>query len=181
MRMRRRCCRVCKELFEADRRLKQRQYACSKTACQKTRQFRNVQDWYAVNPDCLRYRQELTRQWFRSHPRYSCKRRSKNPDLMIQNRMGTKQRMRVLRAQKVFDKTKSIVTQVVGTNVDKCLLNSYGWMHMRLTKQSRLKKIPGVCQNLGQGLCRTQMNFKGRLYDLSELFKPEKRHERVGG
>ena len=180
MRTRRKRCRICKDLFEADRRLKQRQYACSKTACQKTRQSKNVQDWYADNPDCLKYRRELTRQWFRDHPCYSRRRRSENPDFMIQNRIRTKQRMGVLRSQKVFDKTKSIVTQVVGSQMDKCLLNSYGWMHMRLTKQSRLKKIPGICQNLGRSLSRTRMSFKGRLYDLSELFKPEKKHERAG-
>lgn len=180
MRTRRRHCRICGKLFKADRRLKKRQYACSKIDCQRIRQFGNVKDWYAGNPDCLKYRQELTRQWFRNHPLYSRKRRSKNLDLLLQNRLGTKQRMRIKRAQTVFDKTKSIVTQVVGKQVDKCLLNSRGWMHMRLTKQSRLKRIPGICQNLGQSLSRTQMNFKGRLYDLSGLFKPGKRHERFG-
>ena len=177
---RRRRCRICRELFESDHRLELRQYACSKTACQKTRQSRNVRDWYRRNPTCEEYRQGLTRQWFRDRPRYSQQRRSTDPSLLSQNRFKTKQRMKVLRAQKVFDKTKSIVTQLLGVQLDKCLLNSRGWMHMRLTKQSRLKRIPGICQNLGQSLSSTQMNFKGRLYDLSGLFKPEKRHERAG-
>jgi len=180
MRTRRRRCRICGELFESDRRLKERQYACSKTACQQSRQSKNVNDWYQNNPDCLKYRQGLTRQWFRGRPRYSRRRRSKNPDLTLQNRLETKRRMRVLRDRRMFDKTKSIVTQVVGNQADKCLLNSRGWVHMRLTKQSRLKRIPRICQNLRQRLSRTQMNFKGRMYDLSGLFKPEKEHERVG-
>lgn len=170
MRTRRRRCRICGELFESDRRLKERQYACSKVCCQKTRQSKNVDDWYQHNPDCLAYRQELTRQWFRSHPRYSRKRRSKNPNLTLQNRLKTKQGMRVLRAQKTFDKTKSIMTQVVGAQVDKCLLNSLGWMHMRLTKQSRLKRIPRLCENLGQPLLKRQMDFKGGCYDLSKVW-----------
>jgi hypothetical protein len=89
---------------------------------------------------------------------------------LLKNRLGTKRRMKVLRAQKVFDKTKSIVTQVVGSKADKCLLNSRGWVHMRLTKQSRLKRLPSICQTLGQPLFERPMDFKGNLYDLSGVW-----------
>ena len=167
--IRRRRCKICRELFDPDPRLKSRQYACFKTSCQRTRQFQNVEDWYIRNPQVLAYRQEQTKAWFKDHPSYSRKRRSTDPGLKALNRLKTSRRMKILRARKLFDKTKSIITQGLWNHGDKFFLNSKSELIVRLTKQSRLKTLYRACQNLDHPLVKT--NVRGAFYELSENFK----------
>lgn len=171
---RRRRCKICRELFHPDPRLKERQYACFKVACQRIRQFQNVKDWYLRNPQVLAYRYQQTRLWFKAHPSYSRKRRSDNASLRAQNRLKTNHGMKILRARKAFDKTKSILTQPIDNRGDKFFLNSKNELVVCLTKQSRLKSLFRACQNLRRPLHRIKKISQEAFYDLSESFLIER-------
>jgi hypothetical protein len=93
--------------------------------------------------------------------------------LTIRNRIQTRFRMRDQRFKSVFDKSKPILTQLIGRIQDKCCLIRGQWLYLRLTKASPLSK-PWRVRHTGQRLKRILNRLpKGRLYDLSGLFNEE--------
>ena len=161
-------CKCCQELFQPDARTKGKQQYCSKPECQSKRQRQNEKDWRRRNPECVEYQYQQTRQWNKDHPDYSSQRRSQNPQLLKHNRDQTRQNMQKIRAKRMFDKSKVILTQVVGGKADKCYLTRGSrWLHVRLTKASPLSKRGSLGDN--RSLCKRVTNRlpKGRLYDLS--------------
>ena len=119
---RRRRCQFCKELFEPDPRTKGKQRYCSKEACQSKRQRQNEKAWRLNNPDCLQEQYERSRIWYKGHSDYSRQRRIANPQVEQENRVQTRTRMRKIRAKGLFDKSKSILTQLAGVKEDKYYL-----------------------------------------------------------
>jgi len=168
---RRKRCQWCGELFNPDPRTKGRQRYCSKPACQTKRQRQNEPDWRIKNPDCIDYQREQSRLWYEAHPDYSRLRRLEKPSLLIKNRYDTRIRMRKIRSQKLFDKSKVILTQLVEKQADKCYLtHGYRWLMVRLTKASPLSKL--ICMSDNRVRLKRVVNRlpRGHLYDLSGIF-----------
>ena len=167
-RQRQKRCKICRELFQPDARTKGKQQYCSKSKCQSIRQRKNEKSWRKRNPECVEYQHQQTRQWNKTHPGNSRQRRARNPQLLKYNRDQTRNRMQKIRAKRVFDKSKVILTQLAGSKPDKCYLTrGSGWLHVRLTKASLLSKQGSLGDN--RSLCKRVANRlpKGRLYDLS--------------
>ncbi len=170
-RRRRKHCLCCGELFEPDSRSKGKQRYCSKTECQTKRQRLNEKDWRQRNPDCLQEQYERSRIWHKARPNYSRQRRRKNPQLLQQNRQQTKLRMRKIRGKKMFDKSKVILTQLVGNKTDKCYLaHRSKWLLVRLTKASLLSKPGSLWDNRKQFKQVNNCLPRGRLYDIAGMF-----------
>lgn len=170
-RKRRKHCRCCKELFTPDPRTKGKQQYCSKDECQKKRQRQNEIAWRIKNPDCLEDQHRQSRQWHKEHPDYSKERRSGNPVLLEENRKETKARMRKIREKKMFDKSKVIMTQLIGNKGKKCYLtHGARWLMVRLTKASLLLKRGSFWDNRKDFKCVDNRIPRGRLYDLSGVF-----------
>jgi hypothetical protein len=169
---RRRRCPNCTTLFYPHPRTKGKQRFCSKASCQSKRQRLNEEAWLKKNPDCLEYKREQTRKWFQAHPTYSSKRRDRDPDLREHNCAQSQIRMRKIRCRNRFDKTKSILTELVGTKGYRCYLARGGrWLHLRLTKPSRLQSFRFLGNNTPMMKPIKNRLPKGRLYDLSrEVF-----------
>lgn len=147
-RTRRKRCLHCGALFEPDRRSQGKQQYCSASECQKERQRANERSWRERNPGCLEYQQKRTREWHRARPGYSGERRAKDPELARRNREFTRERMRRRRREKVFDKSKSIITQLIGNRGGYCYLSRGGtWFLARLTKASPCTKPGSVVDN----------------------------------
>jgi len=171
LRTRRKRCKSCQELFEPDPRRKGKQKYCSKTACQDKRQRSNEKDWRLRNPDCLVYQQEQSRKWHKDHPDYSRQRRANNPELLKRNRDQTKERMQKMRGQKMFDKSKVILTELTGGKEDNCYLTQGGkGLYVRLTKASPLSKTGSLRDNRRRFKRVVNRMPKGRLYHLSAMF-----------
>lgn len=170
-RTRQKRCKYCGALFEPDPRTKGKQRYCSKSPCQTQRQRQNESDWRIKNPDCLQEQYERSRLWYKARPDYSCQRRKNNPGIRQQNRDQTKLRMRKIRGKEVFDKSKSILTQLIGNKPDKCYLaHKSKWLLVRLTKASPLSKPGSVWDNRKQLECVPNCLPKGKLYELSSIF-----------
>lgn len=168
---RRKRCFCCGELFDPDPRSKGKQRYCSKAECQTTRQRQNELDWRVRNPDCLAEQYKQTRLWYKAHPDYSRQRRSLNPQILQQNRNQAKLRMRKTRAKIMFDKSKVILTQLVGNKPDKCYLaQGAKWVMVRLTKASLLSKPGSIWDNRKTFKQVNNCLPKGRLYDMSAMF-----------
>jgi hypothetical protein len=76
--------------------------------------------------------------------------------------------MREIRGRQRFDKTKSILLQLLGNQADKCYLTRGAqWLHLRLTKPSRFSNLKAVCENAGQLKTKTNPLPRGRVWDLS--------------
>jgi len=59
--------------------------------------------------------------------------------------------MRRKRQKHMFDKTNSILTELVGNKQDKCFLTKgRRWLLVGLTKQTRLRKAKYLWQNAGE-------------------------------
>jgi len=169
-RSRRKRCANCRDLFDPDPRAKGRQKYCFKSLCQDHRQRLNEKNWREKNPDCLAYQQGQSRAWHKARPDYSRKRRASDSALTMGNRIQTRFRMRNQRFRRAFDKSKPILTQIIGKIRDKCCLISGQWLYLRLTKASPLSK-PWRVRHTGQRLKRIFNRLpRGRLYDLSGLF-----------
>ncbi len=170
-RKKRKRCLFCRRLFHADPRTKGKQRYCSGKECQTARQRKNELDWRERNPDCMEEQREQTREWYRDHPDYSGQRRAANQELFLKNRKNTKIRMRKLRGKKMFDKSKSILTQLVGNKGERCYL-MYGkrWLVARLTKASPLSKPGSFWDNRKSLKCIANRLPAGKLYDLSGVF-----------
>ncbi len=167
-RCRRRRCLSCNELFEPDPRTKGHQRYCSKAECQAMRQRKNEKDWYWRNPDCVA---DQKRKWQQKHPGYSQQRRVADPAMTEKNRQDTKTRMQQMRWETMFDKSKPILTQVVGRNADNCCLMRWNWLFLRLTRASLWLKA-AVMRHTGKKLKRVANRLpKSRLYDLSGMIK----------
>ncbi len=171
-RQRQKRCRYCQELFQADARTKGKQQYCSEPECQAVRQRQNEKDWRKRNPDCVEYQYKQTRQWNKAHPEYSRQRRSGNFELLKHNRNQSRCRMQKIRAKNMFDKSKLILTQVVGSKSNKCYLTHGGkGLYVCLTKASPLSKRGSLRDN--RNTCKRVANRlpRGRLYDLSCLLE----------
>jgi len=122
-----------------------------------------------------RIAQQKSREWHREHPQYSSERRSKDPDLARRNCEFTRERMRRHRENILFDKSKSILTQLVGNTATSCYLSrSAGWLFLCLPKARSLFRRGCLGHNRGQ--FRRIENHQarlpaGRLYDLSGALK----------
>ena len=138
------------------------------------RQRLNEKDWRERNPDCLKYQQQQSREWHQKHPQYNQERRAEDRELVRRNREFTRERMRRSRAKEAFDKSKLIVTQVVGNKATYCYLSrGAGWLLMRLTKARSLLKRGCLGHNRGQFKRIANQKARlpaGRLYDLSNAF-----------
>ncbi len=168
---RRKHCKYCGELFEPDPRTKGKQRYCSKDTCQSKRQRLNETAWRLRNPDCLQEQYERTRLWYKARPDYSRQRRAANPKLAKENREQTRERMQKVRAKKVFDKSKSILTQLIGDKADKCYLTHRSkWLLVRLTKASLLSKPGSLWDNRKRFKQVANCLPKDRLYDMSGMF-----------
>lgn len=170
-RKRRKHCRCCGELFSSDPRAKGKQQYCSKDECQTKRQRQNEFDWRIKNPGSLDDQRNQSRQWHKDHPDYSKLRREGNPWFKEKNRKDTKIRMQKNRGKKMFDKSKSILTQLIGNKREKCYL-TYGkrWLVARLTKASPLSKAGSFWDNRKSFKCIANRLPVGKLYDLSGIF-----------
>lgn len=173
-RYRRKRCLYCNELFDPDRRTKGQQRYCTDAPCQERRQRLNEKEWRQRNPECLAEQQKQSRQWHRDRPTYNLQRRENDPALVRRNREFTRERMRRVRAARMFDKSKSIVTQAIGMKGGYCYLSRGGqWLLARLTKASPLSKCGGLGHNrrkFKRVTTRTVRLPSGKLYDLSGSF-----------
>ena len=170
-RPRHRHCQNCHELFDPDPRTKGKQKYCSKSECQTTRQRKNEKDWRWKNPDCLVYQQEQSRKWHKDHPDYSRQRRANDPELLKHNRDQTKERIQKIRGQKMFDKSKVILTQLTGGKEDDCYLTQGGkGLYVGLTKASLLSKTGSLKDNRQRFKRVVNRMPKGRLYHLSAIW-----------
>ena len=168
LRTRRKRCQSCHALFDPDPRTKGKQRYCFHSECQTKRQRQNEKDWRIRNPDCLKYQQEQSRQWHRNHPDYSQQRRSDDPALLGHNRDQTRVRMQRMRGRRMFDKSKVILTQLVGSKSDKCYLTRGGkGLYVCLTKASPLSRRGSLGDNRSRFKRITNRLPRGRLYDLS--------------
>ena len=175
IRSRRKRCPCCGELFTPDPRTKGKQRYCSNVACQNKRQRQNELDWRLRNPECLEEQRLQSRQWHKERPRYSRQRRAAHPELAQANREQTQVRMGELRGKRMFDKSKSILTQLVGNTATSCYLSrSAGWLFLCLPKARSLFRRGCLGHNRGQ-LRRIENHQArlpaGRLYDLSGALK----------
>ena len=169
-RKRQRRCQWCGGLFNPDPRTKGRQRYCSKPACQTKRQRINESAWRLKNPDCLDYQREQSRLWHKNHPDYNRKRRLEYPRLLKMNRDDTRLRMRKIRSQRMFDKSKVILTQLTDKQADKCYLtHGYRWLMVRLTKASPLSRLPFIGDNRIRLKRAVNHLPRGHLYDLSGI------------
>ena len=171
LRHRRKRCVYCHELFDPDSRTKGKQCYCSADSCQKKRQRLNEKEWRTNNPDCLADQYKQSREWHRARPGYSRQRRENDPEQARRNREFARENMRRKREQTMFDKSKLIMTQVIGNKSSYCYLSRGGkWLLARLTKASPLSKRGGLGHNRGQfkRIDNRQARLPaGRLYDLS--------------
>ncbi len=169
---RRKRCLFCKGLFQPDPRTKGKQRYCSKELCQGKRQRKNERDWRKRNPECVDSQYEQTRQWFKSHPQYSAQRRANNPKILDKNRHQTRVRMKKIRTKQLFDKSKVILTQIVGGKSDKCYLARGGsWLLVRLTKASPLSRLKCLRHNVIQRFSVANQLPRGKLYDMFQFFR----------
>ena len=123
------------------------------------------------NPECLEEQYERSRLWHKAHPNYIRQRRKNNPELGQENRNQTRTRMRKIRAKELFDKSKSILTQLAGSKPDKCYLTQGSkWLMLRLTKASLLSRAGLVCNNHNRFKQVTNHLPQGRLYKLLSVF-----------
>ena len=167
LRYRRKRCLNCHELFDPNPRTKGQQRYCSKGECQAKRQSLNEKDWRLRNLDCAA---DQKRKWQQKHPGYSQQRRSADPAMAKKNRQDTKIRMQQIRWEAMFDKSKPILTQVIGRNTDNCCLMRGHWLFLRLTRASLWLKA-AITRHTGKRLRRVANRLpKGRPYDLSGLF-----------
>ena len=169
MKQRKKRCAHCRRLFLRDARLESRQRYCSRPECQTKRQRLNERDWLCENPEVLAYKRKQTREWFKTHPDYSRRRRQENPKLLESNRNWSRGRMKEIRGQRRFDKTKLILLQLTENKADKCYLTRGAqWLHLRLTKPSRFSNLKVLWENAGRLKTKTNPLPRGRVWDLSD-------------
>ena len=165
---RRRRCKCCKDLFDVDRRSSGKQRYCSKLECQTMRQRANEKEWVIRNVESVAIQK---RKWQQKHPGYSRERRKANPQLAEENRQDTAERMQKLRFEAMFDKSKSILTQITGNNNDKCCLMRGRWLFLRLTRASRWTK-KALSRHTGGEIKRIANHLpRSKVYDLTGVLK----------
>jgi len=173
-RYRRKRCIHCDELFDPDPRTKGNQRYCSANACQARRQRLNEKEWRKNNPDCLADQYKQSREWHKARPKYSKQRRENDPALARRNVEFTRESMRRKREQTMFDKSKSIMAQVVGKKDTYCYLSRGGkWLLARLTKASPFTQRGSLVHNRGQFKRVENRQARlpaGRLYELTGAF-----------
>jgi len=162
-------CLSCRGLLDPNPRTKGHQRYCSKSDCQSVRQRKNEKDWCQHNPDVVK---QYKSKWLKKHPNYSQQRRDTNPAQVQKNRCDTKIRMQKMRKNAMFDKNKSILSQLIGKNRDNYCLMRGRWFFLRLTRTSAWTKTLIMRHTSGIRLKRIANRLpKSRLYDLSGLLK----------
>jgi hypothetical protein len=142
---------------------------CATPQCQSVRQRQNEKNWRKQNPES---RKEQNRKWQQKHSNYSRQRRLAQPLVEQENREDTRIRMENLRYRAMFDKNKSIMTQVVGGDVDKCYLtHGRKWLMVRLTRASPLSKPVFIRHNRNRFKRVRKELPQGKVYDLGGIFK----------
>ncbi len=166
---RRKRCLSCHDLFDPNPRTKGHQQYCSKADCQEIRQRLNEKDWCQNNLDVVK---QYKSKWQKKHPDYSRLKRAADLALAQKNRQDTKARMQKMRKKAMFDKNKSILTQVIGKNTDNRCLMRGRWLFLRLTRTSAWTRALIMRHTSGIRLKRIANRLpKSRLYDLSGLLK----------
>ena len=162
-------CPSCLELFTPNPKNKNLQRHCSKANCQAVRQRQNEENWCKNNPDVVK---QYKSKWQKKHPDYSCQKRAANPALAQKNRQDTKARMQKMRKNAMFDKNKSILTQVIGRNTDNLCLMRGRWIFLCLTGTSAWTRALVMRHTSGIRLKRIANRLpRSRLYDLSGILK----------
>jgi hypothetical protein len=170
-RARRKRCVWCQTLFKPDPRSKGRQKYCSKPECQRKRQRQNERQWRLSNPECLAYQRQQSRQWHRTRPDYSRQRRAQNPEVVEQNRGQSRLRMQRIREQRLFDKSKVILTQLTGGKSDACYLTPRcRWLMVRLTKASPFSKWFRSRDNRPYAKRLSKRSAINRFYEVPDVF-----------
>ena len=165
--LKRKRCLSCRKLFDPNPRTKNHQHYCSKDECQIVRQRQNEKNWCQNNPDVVK---QYKSKWQRKHPDYSRLKRTSNPALAQKNRQDTKARMQKMRKSAMFDKNKSILTQVIGRNTDNLCLMRGRWIFLCLTGTSAWTRALVMRHTSGIRLKRIANRLpRSRLYDLSGL------------
>jgi hypothetical protein len=78
--------------------------------------------------------------------------------------------MRKIRARRLFDKSKVILTQLVEKQGDKCYLaRGCRWLMVRLTKASPLSRLPFMKDNRLRLKRAVNRLPRGHLYDVSGI------------
>jgi len=169
MKKRKRRCLSCNQPFRSHRHVNDRQRYCSNPSCQKKRQRLNEKVWLLRNPACLVVKRRKTKDWFQAHPGYSNKRRRDNPEICRQNRLWTRLRMRELRRVQLFDKTKSILTQLVQRQGDRCYLTrGFRWLHIRLVNPSQWSRGKVLWENAARLKPPVTVLAGSKAYDVTE-------------
>jgi len=89
---------------------------------------------------------------------------------MVNNRDDTRTRMRKIRSQRMFDKSKVMLTELTDRQADKCYLtHGYRWLMVRLTKASPLSRLPFMGDNRLRLKRAVNRLPRGGLYDLSGI------------
>jgi hypothetical protein len=79
-------------------------------------------------------------------------------------------RMREIRSQRLFDKSKVILTELVERQADKCYLTQgYRWLMVRLTKASPLSRLPLMRDHRIRLKHAVNRLPRGHLYELSGI------------
>jgi hypothetical protein len=89
---RRKRCRFCGDLFPVDRRLKGKQFSCSRPECQLRRKQAGQERWLARNPDYFKGRYPKVKAWLKSHPDYLAQYRRKHPEKATGDNQARKRR-----------------------------------------------------------------------------------------
>jgi len=169
MKKRKRRCLGCNQPFRPHRHVNDKQRYCANPTCQKKRQRLNEKVWLLRNPACLVVKRRKTKDWFQTHPDYSRKRRRDHPEVCQQNRIWTRLRMRELRRVQLFDKTKSILTQLVQSKGDKCYLTrGFRWLHIRLANPSQWSRGKVLWENAARLKPPVTVLASTRAYDVTE-------------
>lgn len=63
-------CKYCRQFFNPDKRVVERQKSCFKPECKKKRKQESHKTWKAKNPDCDKDRYANTKSWREQNPGY---------------------------------------------------------------------------------------------------------------
>lgn len=100
---RRRPCRFCRQWFDADPRVGERQVACGAAECQRARRKASQAAWIERQPGYFRGRAEKHRQWRREHPDAQRERRAQDPALRERERQAQAKRRREAASRRVVE------------------------------------------------------------------------------
>lgn len=112
-------CAVCRDAFEPEPRVGERQQVCKKLSCQRERKRRAQQRWLARNPDYFKNDYPRLKEWLKTHPdylrNYRASKRTAAPETRfdIQDELSTSENKvlsTVLEALDIQDEISSKIT-----------------------------------------------------------------------